>query len=79
MKWIRYVRLALEIFHNVKKSIVNIRLIGELNLDLVEVTERVLVVVVSSVIHATRSASSYEAKNESKVSQKAEDVSSRGF
>lgn len=74
MKWIRYVRLALEIFHNVKKSIVNIRLIGELNLDLVEVTERVLVVVVSSVIHALRSASSYEAKNESMVSQKAEDL-----
>jgi len=36
-------RLALEVFHNVKKPIVHIGLIRELDLDLVQVAERILI------------------------------------
>lgn len=35
-------RLAFEVFHNVQESIVYVWLIGKLNLDLVEVAERIL-------------------------------------
>ena len=43
----RYVRLAFEIFHDVEKPVVDIRLVDEANLDLVQVAERVLQVAVS--------------------------------
>jgi hypothetical protein len=35
-------RLALEIFHDVKKPIIYVRVVVELDLDLVEVTQRIL-------------------------------------
>lgn len=39
-----YSRLALEIFHNIKESVVHVGLVHELDLDLVQVTECVLFV-----------------------------------
>lgn len=38
-------RLTLEIFHNIKKPIVDVGLFGELNLDLIQIAKRVLKVV----------------------------------
>ena len=35
-------RLALEIFHNIEESVIDIWLVSELNLDLVEVAESIL-------------------------------------
>jgi len=37
-----YLRLAFEIFHNIKESVVYIWLIGKLNFDLIEITKRIL-------------------------------------
>jgi hypothetical protein len=41
-------RLTFEIFHNIKKAIVYVWLVCELNLDLVKITKRVLFHLVSS-------------------------------
>lgn len=36
------IRLAFEIFHNVEKSVVNVRLVVKLHLDLVEIGKSIL-------------------------------------
>lgn len=43
-----HLRLALKILHNIQKSIVNIWLVGELNLDLVKVAEGILLCTIIS-------------------------------
>lgn len=37
-----HIRSALEIFHDIQESIVHIRVVGKLDLDLIEIAERVL-------------------------------------
>lgn len=36
------IRLAFEIFHNVEESVINVRLVVKLHLDLVEIGESIL-------------------------------------
>lgn len=42
-KSMRNSRLALKIFHDIQEPIIHIWLVGKLNLDLIKITERILI------------------------------------